>query len=206
MLLVLVNLLLRMMMREQKLLTHLKAILEKPEVRKRTMANSNGFSDATKTAIAILQRVGKINLTGEICPWCKLRPADEVDYIEAKSKGGANSPFNGMWICGTCNRKKSAQPLEDWIDYVRGKEGIGDVEAWLRCKDKNEYHVLVGRKLRKEIGWRESDPPEIVEEEPVIVPRPNPINALNAPVQSVYDIFSNDRLIQHLLFGCGRGG
>jgi hypothetical protein len=113
-------------------------------------------SGATKAAVAVLQRIGKVNLEGEVCPWCKIRPADEVDHIEARANGGANSAFNGMWICGVCNRRKSARPLEDWIDLVR-------------------------------------------------VPRPNPVNAFNAPMM-LYDSFSNDRIIQYRLFGCRRMG
>jgi hypothetical protein len=164
---------------------------------------SNGsFSDATKAAVAVLQRIGKVNLDGEICPWCKVRPADEVDHIEARKNGGANSVWNGMWICGDCNRKKSASPLERWLDRVREEHGVSDVEMWLRCKDKAEYSVEIGRKLRKESGWRPSEMVE-VEKEPTIVPRPNPVNAFNAPMM-LDDIFSNDRIIQYRIFGCRR--
>jgi hypothetical protein len=162
-----------------------------------------GFSDATKAAVAVLQRINKVTLDGEVCPWCKVRPADEVDHIEARANGGGNLVWNGMWICGVCNKKKSARPLGDWISLVRKTEGITDIEVWLRCKDKSEYAVEIGRKLRKEIGWRPSE--MVVEEEPVIVPRPNPINAFNSPMM-LYDIFSNDRLIQYQLFGCRRQG
>jgi hypothetical protein len=95
------------------------------------------------------------------------------------------------------------RPLEDWIALVRKEQGIRDIEVWHRCKDKNEYVVEVGRKLRKVIGWRESDPEEIEVEERTIIPRPNPVNAFNFPLMA-YDIFSNDRLIQHILFGGGR--
>jgi 5-methylcytosine-specific restriction endonuclease McrA len=80
---------------------------------------ANGFSDASKAGIAVLQRLDKVRLEPQMCPWCKVRPADEVDHIMARANGGTNSAFNGMYICAVCNRRKSAQPLDDWMDHVR---------------------------------------------------------------------------------------
>jgi hypothetical protein len=189
------------MLTEAELERNLQAIINKRD-RVRKMRNGNGFSEPTKAAVAVIQRMGKIILNGEMCPWCLFLTGVVVDHIEPKARGGNNSAFNGMWICSVCNRKKSAQPLERWLDQVREEQGVSDIEVWLRCKDKKEYVVEIGRKLRKAIGWRESEhSPE--EEKPTITPRPNPFNAVNAPMM-LYDIFSNDRIIQHLIFGCGR--
>jgi hypothetical protein len=146
---------------------------------------SNGFSDATKAGIAVVQRLGGARLDIELCPWCKLRPADEVDHIQAKANGGSNSVFNGMYICKPCNRQKSAMLLEDWIELVRKREHVADIEVWLRSKDKADYYMLIGRKLRKDIGWRPTT--VIVEDAPAIVPRPNPKDAINKPVME--DVF-----------------
>jgi HNH endonuclease len=162
----------------------------------RRRVDRGGFSDATKAAVAV-------PFGGRA--WCKIHSADEVDHIEARANGGGNSVFNGMWICGVCNRKKSARELEDWIDYVSEEQGITDIEVWLQCRDKNEYQVEIGRKLRKVIGWREGEPPNIEEMERAVRPRPNPKDAPNFPML-LEDHYSSHKIIRYFLFGGNRDG
>ena len=139
------------------------------------MSNS-GFSEPAKTAIAILQRLGKIGIGPEMCPWCKREEASEFDHIEAKANGGNNTAFNGMFICSPCNRKKRAMSVEDWVSYIKKREEVTDVRLWLECKDKAEYDLMIGRKLRKQIGFKASEPQKF---EYAVVPRPNPRDAVN---------------------------
>src|SRR5262249_40444081 len=134
------------------------------------------FSDATKAGIAVLQRLGKLKLSPEVCPWCKINPASEFDHILAKANGGKHTVFNGMFICRSCNAKKRAMSMEDWKEYVRKREGISDVEVWIEVADLTEYHLMFGRKLRKQMGWKASEPPPVEER---IEPRPNPLNPIN---------------------------
>jgi HNH endonuclease len=143
------------------------------------MKRGDGFTDATKVGIGVLQRLGKVSLGGELCPWCKVRPADEVDHIEARANGGNNSIFNGMWICRACNRRKSASDLEDWIEFVMERENVMDIEVWLRSRDKDEYALLIGRKLRKQMGWKASEPASPEVDVVYVRPRPNPANPIN---------------------------
>jgi HNH endonuclease len=140
--------------------------------------SNGGFSEPAKAAIAILQRLGKISLEPELCPWCKIRPASEFDHIEAKANGGSNTPFNGMFICSLCNRKKRAISVEDWIEYIKDREEVKDVGLWLGCRDGAEYDLRIGRKLQKLIGFRVSEPQQF-DYEPRVVPRPNPRNPIN---------------------------
>jgi len=140
---------------------------------------SNGFSDATKAGIAVLQRLGGVRVEPQVCPWCKVRPADEVDHITARANGGTNSVFNGMWICVVCNRRKSAQAVEDGLDYVKRTYNIVDVELWIGCGSKAEYDLLIGRKLRKRFGWRASEPPQELQPLETGSVRANPVNPIN---------------------------
>lgn len=142
------------------------------------MSGNGGFSEAAKAAIAVLQRLNKISLAPEMCPWCKIRPASEFDHIEAKANGGSNTPLNGMFICNPCNNKKRAVSVEDWKDYIAEKEGVRDIVLWLGCDGKAEYDLRIGQELRKLIGFRPSEP-EQLEDEPRIVPRPNPRRPIN---------------------------
>jgi hypothetical protein len=139
-----------------------------------------------------------VGLDVELCPWCKLRPADEVDHIEARANGGDNSVFNGMYICKVCNLKKSDMPLEDWIQFVRKRENVTDIEVWLRCKDKADYAVMIGRKLRKQIGWRPTT--DTMVDEVRIVPRPNPKDPINKVIM-LSEFYSNDWLIWKRFMG-----
>jgi hypothetical protein len=141
---------------------------------------TNGFSDATKAGIAVLQRLGKITTEPEMCPWCKIRPASEFDHIEAKSNGGNHTAFNGMFICRVCNITKRAMSIEDWEWLIKHREQISDVKLWLQCKDGAEYHLMFGRKLRKQIGFKLSEPPPIPLHTEVKV-RPNPIRSVINP-------------------------
>ena len=126
----------------------------------------------------VLQRLRKVRLEPEVCPWCKVRPAAEFDHIEAKANGGNNTAFNGMFICWSCNSRKSAMFVEDWLAYVRETYKVMDVELWINCKDRAEYDVMIGRKLRKQIGFRVSEPPPPFIPEMEIVPRDNRLDRL----------------------------
>jgi hypothetical protein len=146
------------------------------------MTKGNGFSEPTKAAIAMLQRQGLIRVSAEMCPWCKIRPASEYDHIEAKANGGNNFPTNGMFICYECNRRKSSWSIEDWMTYIKKKEHVRDIQLWLECKDKAEYNLRIGQKIRREIGFRVSEPPQFesaLADEPVVIPRPNPRKPIN---------------------------
>ena len=57
-----------------------------------------------------------------ICPYClKAVPYSEtnIEHILPRSRGGKTTPENTIRVCRTCNSKKGALTLQEFIEWKR---------------------------------------------------------------------------------------
>jgi 5-methylcytosine-specific restriction endonuclease McrA len=52
-------------------------------------------------------RLAVLERDGYVCHWCG-RPADTVDHLLARARGGGDDPANLVAACQTCNLRRGA--------------------------------------------------------------------------------------------------
>jgi len=59
------------------------------------------------------QTYRKVRRRDKVCVYCGAGPAETVDHIIPKSKGGTNRQTNLVGCCKECNQKKADMTLEE---------------------------------------------------------------------------------------------
>ena len=76
---------------------------------------------------------------GAVCVYCAIRPAEVLDHVLPRSRGGTDLPDNLVPACWRCNDAKNARTPAEWIVYMwlpgsrtgRGSHSLPEVRARL---------------------------------------------------------------------------